>query len=127
MLVALVLVLITGVVHGLWTERWQRSPDVSAAAARLSYVPGDLGDWRCDPAAADQESLAQAGAEGHWICRYVHRRTGQSVLVVLLCGRADRMSVHRPENCYGGSGYQLVECRLTGSLKGRPRHPGPSS
>jgi hypothetical protein len=40
--------------------------------------------------------------------RYVHRRTGQAVDLLLVCGRAGPTSVHTPDVCYRGSGYDEV-------------------
>jgi hypothetical protein len=45
-----------------------------------------------------------AGAEGSWIRRFTSTNN-ETVLVVLLVGRAGNMSVHRPESCYPGAGY----------------------
>jgi hypothetical protein len=39
--------------------------------------------------------------------RYTHKN--QAATVLLMCGRAGRMSVHTPEICYQGLGYQVVE------------------
>jgi hypothetical protein len=39
--------------------------------------------------------------------RYTDARTGASALVILLCGRPGKMSVHRPEHCYRGAGYEM--------------------
>lgn len=108
---AMALVLATGLLHGWWTERWQRSPDVQDAVARLqdpARLPCDVGDWKCDDTPVDQAALAQAGAESYWIRKYTNSRTKQVALVILLCGRSGRMSVHRPEYCYRGAGYEMV-------------------
>jgi hypothetical protein len=108
-LIALTLVLSAGVVHGLWTERWRPAPALEDAAARVARVPLRLGDWTGTEAASDPEAFAMAGARGYWTRSYVNGRTGQSVLVILMCGRAGRMSVHTPEVCYQGAGYDLFE------------------
>ncbi len=108
LLAGLALVLGTALVHGLWTQRWSKSADLAAAAARLDGLPDDLGEWKAEPGPEDREALADAGAEGWWLRRYTNQRTGAKVDVVLLCGPSGRMCVHRPENCYGGAGYELA-------------------
>ena len=45
-LTASVLVIVCGVVHGFWTDRWQSQPAETAdAAARLDALPLEIGDW----------------------------------------------------------------------------------
>jgi hypothetical protein len=108
LLAGLAVVLGAGWVHGVWTQRWAKSADLEAAAARMARLPGDLDGWTAEPGEEDHEALAAAGAEGWWIRRYTHRRTGAHVDVVLLCGRGGRLCVHRPEHCYSGAGYEMT-------------------
>ena len=108
LLSGLILVIVTAIVQGVWTQRWQKSAVMESAIHRLSYAPGDLGAWKAEPVEFDAETLAAAGAQGSWVRRYTDARSGVSVLVILLCGRSGKMSVHRPEYCYGGAGYQMM-------------------
>ena len=42
-----VLILVgTGVVHGLWTERWHKSRELEDAVARIDFLPDQVGDWK---------------------------------------------------------------------------------
>jgi len=107
-LTALTLLVATGVVHGLWTERWRPSDALEQAAARLADVPLQIGDWQGKAIDVDAEAFAQAGARGYWARSYT-RPGGDSVLVVLMCGRPGKMAVHTPEVCYSGAGYELFE------------------
>src|SRR5262249_2725025 len=61
--------------------------------------------------------LAAAGAAGSWVCTYRHERTGEVLTVILLCGRPGPMSVHRPEHCYRGAGYDIVSPAVRPSLE----------
>jgi len=108
LLTALAILLGTGLVHGLWTGRWQKSAVLEAAAGRLDGLPTEFGDWQSEPAEESVEDLPQSGAEKWWVRRFTSRRTQQTVLVILLCGRTSAMVAHRPENCYSGAGYELV-------------------
>src|SRR5437588_9037498 len=85
-LTGLGLVLLAGVVHGIWTQRWHHSPDLEAAAARLADLPGAVGQWQGEAAELDAQDLGASGAAGYWMRRFTHRRTGEVVTVVLLCG-----------------------------------------
>jgi hypothetical protein len=107
-LVALFLIIGSGFVHGLWTERWQPSTALDDAVARLQSMPGNLGEWTIHPQSIDPDQLTQAGAVGSWLCRYQSQKTHQWISVMLLCGRSGRMAVHRPETCYTGAGWELA-------------------
>jgi hypothetical protein len=98
----------TGLVHGLWTDRWQGSQELADAVARLERVPDRLGPWQATAVPLEAEVLAQAGAAGQRSLHFTHRRTGEQVLVILLCGKPGPISVHRPEHCYRGAGYEMT-------------------
>ncbi len=117
----LVLVLATGLVHGLWTQRWAASQELEAAAARLEAVPETVGPWTSEPVELDPRALAQAGARGSVVRSYTNGRTGARVLMILLCGRPGPISVHRPEHCYRGAGYDM-----TGPAQRRTLRCGPA-
>lgn len=131
-LIAALALLGGGFLHGFASERWRTTQELEAALERVDLVPLDIGDWQginlggngvsAAPGLAgvaafhraalnmkdDPESFAQAGAQSHWIRSYTHQRTGQAFLVILMCGRAGRMSVHTPEVCYRGAGYEVA-------------------
>ncbi len=52
--------------------------------------------------------------------RYTDARSGASVLVILLCGRSGKMSVHRPEHCYRGAGYEMMAVPMHWQASGDP-------
>src|SRR4051794_17378937 len=97
----------SGVVHGLWTDRWG-ADDLPAAAARLGRVPYQIGDWKGAPAEVDALMLAQAEAAGHLSRKYVNPSTGAEVSVLVVCGRTSAIAVHTPDICYVRSGYTPV-------------------
>jgi hypothetical protein len=106
---AATVVLVTGIVHGTWTQRWRAAAEIDAAAARLEDVPTRAGGWKGTAAGPiPPDVLRSTGARGSWTRTFTSADTGQKVLVILLCGPTGRMSVHRPENCYPSQGYDLV-------------------
>jgi hypothetical protein len=107
-LVGLMVLLGTGALHGFWTERWHRSPELEQAAQRMTELPNDIGDWKGEVLEQDADALALAGAVGYYGRRFTNQRTGESVQVFLMCGRAGRMSVHRPQDCYQTAGFVLM-------------------
>ena len=118
--IAVVLLLGSGLVHGLWTERWGTSQALAEAGARVANVPMQIGDWTGETNSVDIDSFAQAGALTYWSRTYRHD-TGKSVTVILMCGRAGRMAVHTPEVCYRGIGYETSGAISTCSIGDNPK------
>jgi Protein of unknown function (DUF3485) len=103
---ALALILSSGVVHGVWTGRWSASQELQAKIARLDRVPNKIGDWEGRPLTLDARSIERADISGYLCRRYVNQKTGGAVTVMLVCGRPGPISVHTPEVCYAGTGYE---------------------
>jgi hypothetical protein len=109
--------LASGVVHGIWTDRWQPAVDVTRAADHLDDLPLEIGLWQGQRMEV-KPGQAGAGVAGFVQRRYENPRTGAAVVVALVCGRPGPVSIHTPEVCYGASGY------LVGN---RQRVPAPGS
>src|SRR5262249_42479481 len=60
------------------------------------------------PMDVNREQLTAAEADGYLARRYVNRRTGDEVSVLILCGRPGPIALHPPALCYQGSGYSIV-------------------
>jgi hypothetical protein len=103
---AIAAILITGIVHGIWTGRWELSNEPAASAARLSQVPMELGDWH--GMRLDSESRDLDGAAACLNRRYTNRLTGAGVTILLLCGRPGPVSIHPPDSCYAAGGYDVI-------------------
>jgi hypothetical protein len=117
-LVACGLLAFSGLVHGLWTDRWSRPEALERALARVADVPLALGPWQGkEVVPEDAESFRRAGAQAYRIVNYTHAEKKTSISVVLMCGRAGRMAVHTPEVCYQGAGYELAEAPVPMPLK----------
>jgi Protein of unknown function (DUF3485) len=106
--IGLTIVIASGFVYGAWTQRWQESSVLETAIAKLPSLPEQIGRWKARPVDLDREALDMAGAKGWWVRRFTDERTGTSLLVILLCGRAGPLSVHKPETCYTSAGYTLT-------------------
>lgn len=118
LLVAAAAVVAAGVAHGLRTDRWGAKTDVKAAAARLDDVPLKIGEWEGRPIEIDARQLTIAEADGYLSRRYLNRRSGAEVSVVILCGRPGPLSLHSPEVCYTGAGFNMSGDRQTLPLTG---------
>lgn len=116
---ALGMLLLSGVLYQVLAKD---SDQLDAAADRVALVPMTIGDWQGSEEQGDAASFEQAGAKGHWMRQYVHAGSKETILVILMCGRAGKMSVHTPEVCYRGAGYELFEeptpCALSSKSAG---------
>src|SRR5262245_14554260 len=103
--IAVAAVVLTGLVHGYWTERWTPQEGPAPAAARMKDVSLVLGHWEGE--ALDFTPRQMDGIAGYLYRRYVNRQSGQSVTVALCCGRPGPVAVHTPDVCYAGGGYDV--------------------
>jgi hypothetical protein len=98
-------VIACGVVHGFWTDRWTASRETSDGAARLNELPLTLGDW--EGQVIDAKPSPAAGPVSMIQRSYVHRGTGETVVIAVVCGRPGPVSIHTPDVCYGASGFNV--------------------
>jgi len=102
---AMAAILVCGAVQGVWTGRWGLSDEPAASAARLAAVPLALDDWDGEV----QPMKSRLDSAGRLCHRYVHRATGKSVTVLVVCDRPGPVSIHTPVDCYGAAGYQVSD------------------
>jgi hypothetical protein len=100
-----ILVVASGIVHGIRTERWTQSKSVDDAVRRIDNIPMEFGDWKGEKQVLDASDLARAGIKGHLFGHFRNKRTGAAISVLLVCGRSGPISVHTPDVCYEGAGY----------------------
>ena len=117
-LIGLLLLVGGGMAHGLWTDRWHQSEQLSQAAKRFALLPPDLGPWKGEAVEQEPEALAMTGAVAHYSRDFLDPETGERVLVILLVGKPARMSVHRPEHCYTASGFTMNGAPVVAKVHG---------
>jgi hypothetical protein len=104
----IIVIVVSGLIHGLWSDRWGLSSEPATSASKLAGVPTTLGDWyMCDESSLDAREQANAGIAGYLIRRYVQNGKGNQVQMYLLCGRSGQISVHTPDICFAGAGYEF--------------------
>lgn len=108
LLIGIAIIISAGFVHGRWTNRWRNSDELEQAIARLDRIPLAIGDWQGQPLELDREQLEQGEIDGYLARRYVDRKTGQAISILLVCGLPGPIAEHTPDVCYGGSGYDLT-------------------
>jgi hypothetical protein len=106
---AILVLILSRVVHSLWTIERDQPELLKSASARLDGLPMNLGPWRGQALQLDATLVAQARIAGYISRNYQNTVTGDTVTILLVCGRPGPVSVHTPDACYGGVGYELVE------------------
>lgn len=101
------LVVASGIVYGLKTDRWSKSEELRQACDRMDRLPEQVGDWIVEDAQLPPEETAGAGIERAIYRRYRNPRTGARISVLLECGRGGPISVHTPDVCYAAAGYKM--------------------
>lgn len=103
----LALLVVSGAVSGVWKHRWA-SAGLAANATKVVQLPAAAGEWegRDKPVNPREVEAAQAAAIGQRV--YVNRRTGQVATVMMVFGRAGPVSVHTPDVCYAGNGFDPI-------------------
>jgi hypothetical protein len=104
------LILTAGTIHGRWTNRWARATELQHAVDHLGRLPLAFGDWEGRENVLDENErkMYEASEAAMWLTRsYVHRKTGEALSLLVLCGPPGPTAAHSPEACYGGGGYEL--------------------
>lgn len=97
--------LVGGVVHGLWTDRWSANAETVDGASRLAAVPMKIGDWQGEN--LENKSTPVVGVAGTLYRRYTNR-DGRAVSLFLVCGRPGPVAIHTPNDCYVAAGYEML-------------------
>ena len=119
-LIAFTGILTAGLVPGLWAGRWIPAVSLDEAAARLPAIPFAVGEWNGRELQVNPAEQAAAQASGFVRRRYVNSRTGAAVTLLVLCGRAGPISVHTPDICLRGSGFDEVGKESRYEIPGSP-------
>jgi hypothetical protein len=108
-LAVLALVILGGLTHGQWSGRWSQSQALSDAVARLDRIPVSVGPWQSRPLEELERQAIEIGQiAGHTLRAYTDRGSGQEDSMLVVCGRPGPISVHTPDICFRGSGYEVT-------------------
>lgn len=98
---AIALLVLGGVAHGLFSNRWGVAQDIVALGQKLSQVPTEIGPWKCTQDSKLDDSVEKMlEAKGYISRLYTHQTTGESVNVFVVFGPKGPIAVHTPEVCY---------------------------
>jgi hypothetical protein len=124
--VAVVLLAVSGIVHGVWTHRWERwsAPVALARAERIEHIPLELDEWKGEPIKTDQEAFPEE-LVGHSVTiEYTNRADKSTVKVYLACGRTTELVAHTPRACYVANGYTCPTSDMRVAVRAIPPNEG---
>src|SRR5262245_46838938 len=104
-LAAAAVVIVGGVVQGIWTNRWS-PPATELPAERVAALPWTVGDWDGTPINMEATPYPPELLAASVVRHYVSRADSSNVTIFLSWGRTGPLSLHTPLDCYGGLGYQ---------------------
>lgn len=109
LVVVLVVVVVATYVQGKWSERWGkvRTEQLNQFTSRLSEVPKTIGDWEGTDEEVDEKQFARSNCDGQVSRKYENRRNGSVVSVYLVSGTGRHVTIHTPDWCYRGAGYDM--------------------
>jgi hypothetical protein len=105
---AVVLVVTAGIVQGVMTNRWDKPRDLQPLAEQLQSIPATFGDWSATDLEVPADQLERGEIHAHLSRRYVNRKSGVAVNVLVVLGRPGPISVHTPDVCFRGAGYEQL-------------------
>jgi hypothetical protein len=117
------LIVASGIIHGMITDRWTDPEDLEKAAQNFQHFPLEVGPWKGE--VQDNNTTKASGLAASVAVRYQHQKNGKKVTVFLGCGRPGPVSIHTPDVCYAASGF-AVEAQSTESF-GPPSPEGGKS
>lgn len=105
---AVVIMIVSCLVQGSWSERWGTFPELQLFAQQLDQIPKDVGEWKGEDAEKSSEQILKiAGAEGEFV-RVYHNASGQTVRVSIICARLRDVFYHTPDRCYPAAGFEMM-------------------
>jgi Protein of unknown function (DUF3485) len=118
-LLAFAMLVGSGLVYGRLTDRWGTSTALAQAVARLDRVPRSIGDWvsrDARDAEINRKQIERAQIRGYLARNYRNERDGREIMILLVCGRPGPISVHTPDVCYAGAGYEAGSPPMPGTV-----------
>jgi hypothetical protein len=105
---SILILLLSRFVQSHWRDPESQAASLADAVARLDQVPLVIGPWEGHAHDLDPADVAAARLAGYCWREYRNTRTGSVVSVLLVCGPPGPVSVHTPDVCYAGAGYQCI-------------------
>ena len=104
--VVLTVLALSGIVHGMWTNRWAESSTIEGKNL-LAGINDDLGAWKptaifkCSNAADVPPNTRN---DSRW---FLSTKTGRQARATICSGSPGAVAVHTPDVCYLGAGWKI--------------------
>ena len=97
-------------VQGKRSDRWGKasSERLTNFTSKLKNVPMQVGDWVGRDEPVKEDEFEASNCDGY-VSRTYRNREGQEVNVYLVSGKAFHVTIHTPDWCYVGAGYEKHE------------------
>ncbi len=108
--VVLVVLAVGTLIEGKYSDRWGRadSEKLNQFTERLELVPVKIGEWEGTDETINEEEFKASNCDG-CISRTYQNREGQRINVYLVSGSARHVTIHTPDWCYVGAGYEMMD------------------
>jgi hypothetical protein len=95
--------------QGKVTDRWmpQDSELLQAFTTRLENVPAEFDDWSSVETPLTEKEFEATNCTNYKSRLYKHDPSGADVSVYLVVGTARHVTIHTPDWCYVGAGYEM--------------------
>ncbi|MCA9008539.1 MAG: exosortase-associated EpsI family protein [Planctomycetaceae bacterium] len=80
---------------------------LAAAAARVEFIPDQIGNWTANSTPPDGRMIPAPGIAGRIDRTYRNSVSGYEVSLTVLCGTSSLISNHPPDACIDDAGYEL--------------------
>lgn len=101
------MIVVTGVIDGHYSQRWDSSNQLANASLALNNLPLKIEDWIGTDTEISPQHLKTAGATGSISRSYTNRKSGEQIQVMVLCGPHGPIALHPPTVCFLSAGWQL--------------------
>ena len=96
--------------QGRYSERWGRSS--SERLGRLAKnvetaVPLVIGEWQGTDQPLDPVQFEASNCDAAREIKYQNRANGDTVVAYVVAGNARNVTIHTPERCYTGAGFEM--------------------
>jgi hypothetical protein len=109
LVIAVSLIAAGTVYQGKLTDRWnpQDSELLQAFTTRLDSVPSEFKDWSSRETPLTEKEFKATNCTNYVSRIYTHKPSGEEVSVYLVVGTARHVTIHTPDWCYVGAGYEM--------------------
>jgi hypothetical protein len=110
-LAALLAVLaVTTYLQGVATERWgrEKTERLQKLATNVNErIPMEIGEWIATEHEVDKEQYKASNCEAARALTFENRTSGEEIDVFVVAGTARNVTIHTPDWCYRGAGYEM--------------------